>query len=65
MADDPTHLVHDGTEAEARDNKIITTMTCAPNITQVADYACRDAKNLTSIDLPEGITVIGECSFKD
>ena len=63
MADDPTHLVHDGTQKQAYENNIITTMTCAPNITQVANSACQKAKNLISIDLPEGITLIGERSF--
>ena len=38
-------------------------MTCAPNITQVADGACLYAKNLIRIDLPEGITIIGRSSF--
>ena len=60
MSADPTHLVHDGTEKQAFNNQIITTMTCAPNITQVADQACAYAKNLISIDLPEGITSIGK-----
>ena len=63
MSDDSTHLVHDGTRDQAYENNIITTMTCAPNITQVAYRACVRAKNLISIDLPEGITIIGERSF--
>ena len=65
FVDDPTHLVHDGTENQARRNNIITTMTCAPNITQVADGAYLRAKNLISIDLPEGITIIGIQSFSE
>ena len=64
MSDDPTHLIHDGTRDQAKGNNIITTMTCAPNITQVADFACRWAENLISIDLPEGITIIGIGSFQ-
>ena len=63
MSDDPTHLIHDGTREQAENNNIITTMTCAPNITQVAGWACRNAKNLIRIDLPEGITIIGMQSF--
>ncbi|GMH73398.1 hypothetical protein TrST_g2414 [Triparma strigata] len=38
-------------------------MTCEPNITQVAYNACQYAKNLISVDLPEGITIIGVQSF--
>ena len=57
------HLIHDGTRSQAQGNKIITTMTCAPNITQVAYMACYEAKNLIRIDLPEGITIIGRSSF--
>ena len=63
MSDDPTRLLHDGTVSQAEDNDIITTMTCVPNITQVADRACAHAQNLISIDLPEGITIIGRSSF--
>ena len=63
MSDDPTHLIHDGTEQQANGNNIITTMTCAPNITQVADSACCRAQNLIRVDLPEGITIIGAWSF--
>ena len=63
MSDDPTHLIHDGTANQAERNNIITTMTCAPNITQVANNACNGATNLISIDLPEGITIIGYGSF--
>ena len=63
MSDDPTHLIHDGTEQQAEENNIITTMTCAPNITQVAVRACFGAKKLIRVDLPEGITIIGDWSF--
>ena len=65
ISGDPTHLVHDGTEGQARWNEKqkITTMTCAPNITEVAYGACLNAKNLIRIDLPEGIAIIGMSSF--
>ncbi|GMI00357.1 hypothetical protein TrVE_jg12216 [Triparma verrucosa] len=33
------------------------------NITKVGDYVCRLASKLVVADIPEGITIIGSCSF--
>ena len=43
--------------------KEVTKVVFLLNITKVGDYACRLASNLVAVDIPEGITIIGEDSF--
>ncbi|GMI15508.1 hypothetical protein TrVE_jg1650 [Triparma verrucosa] len=44
--------------------KEVTKVVFLLNITKVGDYACYVASIFVVVDIPEGITIIGECSFK-
>ncbi|GMH97063.1 hypothetical protein TrVE_jg9043 [Triparma verrucosa] len=43
--------------------KLVTKVVFFLNITKVGDRVCRYANNLVVVDIPEGITIIGLCSF--
>ena len=68
-------IVHGGNDispneawSDAREERMkqVTKVVFLLNITKVGDYACYCASifaNLVVVDIPEGITIIGECSF--
>ena len=43
--------------------KNITELVLQPGITTIGSYAFYDCEDLTSVELPKGVTAIGECAF--
>ena len=63
-------IIHGGNDISnskvfARREKIkqVTKVVFLLNITKVGDHACMYASNLVVVDIPEGITIIGDYSF--
>ena len=64
-------IVHGGNDINRDDAislskmKQVTKVVFLLNTTKVGVCACADASNLVAVDIPEGITIIGEWSFSD